>query len=288
VEIEKYLRAQKLSWVTDLSNADAAYTRNRIRRRVMPLLKKELSPSAPENIVRFSEIISEEEKFLQKIVGDVYSGIMSTTAGGKFKLDLSERFGYDIWLLRRLLFEFLRDAGLFDIEYAEIDRLIDLISEGKDSSVQLRDRFLASLTGDDLYLMRPGMKISPVVFEIPGRIRLACPRYQIDAHLLRQRDTYQIKKSSCRWAFVDADLVAAPLIITGLQAGARFRPYGRPGSKKIGDFLTDKKYPRPLRDELPIISDKNGVVWVTGFEIDHRMRVTDKTKRIIRFEIRRY
>jgi tRNA(Ile)-lysidine synthase len=287
-EIETYLRDRKLSWMTDRSNADVAFARNRIRNSVVPLLKKELSPSAPENIIRFSEIIAGEDKYLQAIVDDVYAEVVSCTPGGKFKLDLNGRFGYDIWLLRRLFFELLGDAGLFDIEYNEIERLIGLISAGVDSSVQLRDGLLATLSGNDLYVQSPGKKITPTVLPLPGEVRLSYPRYQIESHVVKATDAGQIKKSSCRFAIVDADHLAEPLVIGGIRPGARFHPFGRPGSKKIGDFLTDKKYPRPLRDELPVIYDQNGVVWVTGFEIDHRMRVTDKTKRIIRFEIRRY
>jgi tRNA(Ile)-lysidine synthase len=78
------------------------------------------------------------------------------------------------------------------------------------------------------------------------------------------------------------------LYVAGLKAGVRFRPYGRPGSKKVGDFLTDRKFPRPLRDELPVVYDRRGVVWLAGVEIDHRMRVGPKTKETVKLEIRRY
>lgn len=287
-QIEDYLRANGLLWLTDRSNADTAYTRNRIRHRVMPLLKKELSPAAAENIIRFSEIICDEDRYLQKQADDVYAEISSVTAGGKFKLDLSRRFGYDIWLMRRLFFELLRGAGLFDIEYLEIDRLIRLAEGGANRSVQMRDGFLATLVGDDLYLMRPGMKIAKTPVAIPGRTRLVYPRYEINARAVRPAEKEMTVKSSCRFAYVDAASLAEPLFVGGLRPGGRFHPYGRPGSKKIGDFLTDKKYPRPLRDELPAVYDQNGVVWLMGLEIDHRVRVTDKTRKIIRFEIRRY
>ena len=88
-------------------------------------------------------------------------------------------------------------------------------------------------------------------------------------------------------AYVDADKLSGQLFVDGMKPGIRFHPYGRPGSKKARDFLTDRKYPRPLRDELPVIYDQRGVVWLAGVEIDNRVKVDKTTKKLVKLEIGR-
>jgi tRNA(Ile)-lysidine synthase len=55
-EIEAFLEERKLSFREDSSNLSDAYTRNKIRSRVIPVLK-ELNPSFEEGIFRMNELI---------------------------------------------------------------------------------------------------------------------------------------------------------------------------------------------------------------------------------------
>jgi tRNA(Ile)-lysidine synthase len=66
-----------------------------------------------------------------------------------------------------------------------------------------------------------------------------------------------------------------------MQPGDRFRPLGMKGTKKVGDFLTDRKVPRPLRDELLILSDRKGPIWLLGLEIADRVKIDDTTRKVL-------
>jgi len=284
-EIADFLEENGLRYMTDRSNYSRKYTRNRIRRRIIPLMQRLISGAAVDNIIRFSEIVAEEERFLGNMTSVLYDKLVSITPGGKIRLDLSDKLEYDTWLKRRLVFKILAAAGFADIEFAEVERLVDLINQGRQTRLAIQKEWTAEIAGASLYIYRPGSKISDYTVAIPGRCHLEYPRIWIDFEFVDKSKVKEIQSAAGRVAYIDADKVEGRLYLSGLKRGVRFRPYGRPGSKKAGDFLTDRKYPRPLRDELPVLYDDQGIVWMAGLEIDHRVRVQSATGKIIKIEI---
>ena len=63
-EIEEYARAMNLRWVEDPSNSDPTFVRNRIRRRVIPVLR-EINPSAEESFYRLWRVVELEHDFIK-------------------------------------------------------------------------------------------------------------------------------------------------------------------------------------------------------------------------------
>ncbi len=284
-EIADYIEDCGLKFMVDRSNQSLKFTRNRIRRRVIPMLKRVVTESAVENIVRFSEIMADEERFLGHMASEVLEKVISRTPGGKIRLDLSHKLKYDIWLKRRLVLGILADAGPADIEFAEVERIVELIDGERQTRLAIRDDWMAETAGDGLYLYRPGTQIGRYKVTVPGQCRMDYPHMKIDFEYAAAERVKDLETASSQTAYIDAERVVDELYITGLEPGARFRPFGRPGSKKVGDFLTDCKYPRPLRDELPVVYDGAGIVWLAGLEIDHRVRVRNETRKILKIEI---
>ena len=62
-ELEKYLNEIHQPWREDSSNAEAKFTRNRVRKLVLPLLEREFNPSIVESLAELAEIAREEEDY---------------------------------------------------------------------------------------------------------------------------------------------------------------------------------------------------------------------------------
>jgi len=62
-ELEKYLADTKQPWREDSTNADAKFTRNRVRSLVLPLLEREFNPTVVENFAELAEIARDEEDY---------------------------------------------------------------------------------------------------------------------------------------------------------------------------------------------------------------------------------
>lgn len=85
-------------------------------------------------------------------------------------------------------------------------------------------------------------------------------------------------------AYLDAEQVGTPVLTTP-RPGQVFAPLGMGGHRKrLGDFFTDRKTPAALRSGWPLIIDQvsGEVRWVCGYQPDHRARITEGTKVVLR------
>jgi tRNA(Ile)-lysidine synthase len=89
-------------------------------------------------------------------------------------------------------------------------------------------------------------------------------------------------KGYTRKALLDAKKLHFPLTLRTFKAGDRFIPFGMKGHKKLKDFFVDLKVPLEQRHATPILCCDDTVVWVCGFRIDDRFKVTAETKSVMK------
>jgi len=82
-------------------------------------------------------------------------------------------------------------------------------------------------------------------------------------------------------ASLDLDLVSFPVTVRHWQPGDRFMPLGMKNMKKISDFLIDLKMPVSEKEKVLLLLSGGEVMWVMGYRINDRFRITDRTKRIL-------
>jgi tRNA(Ile)-lysidine synthase len=212
----------------------------------------------------------------------------SLTAGRKIVVDLERISSYDLWLRRRVIKMALEKltgypgAGSFE-EIERIDKMIAgaLVSTSLSNGLKVfcEKNFLIFTPGkiqiDDREVNLRNFTLIP---EINSKIkcRLGKPRSA----------DYSIQKDGMKVS-IDYDKLLLPLHVRGIKAGDKFTPLGLKGRKKVGDFLTDKKAPRYLRDEIPVILDGAGIVWVGGYQIAERIKIESNTRKVMQIEIMR-
>jgi tRNA(Ile)-lysidine synthase len=106
--------------------------------------------------------------------------------------------------------------------------------------------------------------------------RLAVSTCSCDPATFRARDQV---------GHLDGDLVQPPLVVGTRRPGDRMRPLGLKAAKRLQDILVDAHVPRHLRDTLPVISDREEIVWIPGVTVAESKRVTSATRRQLHLEI---
>jgi tRNA(Ile)-lysidine synthase len=121
--------------------------------------------------------------------------------------------------------------------------------------------------------------------EPPGRAPASAPV----AHLTAKTCTCDPAAFKARdpVGHLDADLVQLPLAVATRRPGDRMRPLGLEQAKRLQDILVDAHVPRHLRDALPIVSDRDEIVWIPGVTVAESKRVTPATRRQLHLEIER-
>jgi tRNA(Ile)-lysidine synthase len=87
----------------------------------------------------------------------------------------------------------------------------------------------------------------------------------------------QSKLTAC----IDLSLIDFPVTVRHWEPGDRFAPLGMSQLKKISDFLIDLKVPVTEKEKVLLLLSGNKVMWVMGYRIDDRFRITDSTERIL-------
>ncbi|HYO78288.1 MAG TPA: tRNA lysidine(34) synthetase TilS, partial [Thermoanaerobaculia bacterium] len=66
----------------------------------------------------------------------------------------------------------------------------------------------------------------------------------------------------------------ATFTVRNRRSGDRFQPLGMSSSKKLKDFLIDRKIAAAVRDRLPLLIWNGDIVWIAGVEVSEQFKVT--------------
>lgn len=102
-EIEQYCQKQQINPRIDQTNQENVYTRNRIRNELIPYIEKNFNPSIVTSLNRLSEIVKEQEEYMEKVVEKAYLEIMLEQNGEKIVLDLKKFTSLEIVIKKRIL-----------------------------------------------------------------------------------------------------------------------------------------------------------------------------------------
>ena len=85
----------------------------------------------------------------------------------------------------------------------------------------------------------------------------------------------------------DLTKMKGPLTIRAWRPGDRFTPLGMKGTRKVSDFLTDRKISLPDKAKTYVLLSGKQIVCILGERIDNRVRITEKTKKILWIEYKK-
>jgi len=114
------------------------------------------------------------------------------------------------------------------------------------------------------------------------RLEIECSEQDVSAEDIPRLRRAANRLEEC----VDREAVRGPLVIRGRRMGERFCPLGSPGSKKLADFLADAKVDPKERQRVAVLCDQLGPIWVIGYRIDDRVKLTALTRRVLHLRAR--
>ncbi|KAA6340080.1 tRNA(Ile)-lysidine synthase [termite gut metagenome] len=256
-EITDYLRHIKQEYVTDSTNLQDDYTRNKIRLHILPLMR-EINPSIADSLVATGKYLSE--------VGCIYHKSMEES---KARVLVAEGILIEALLRepspRALLFEILHPLGFNSAQTEDVFMSLAGQSGKQFASKEwrvIKDREL-------LYIEKRGSSDE----DVPP-FRLVIKEQTLSPEFVIPRD----KRSAC----FDADKITQPFTVRKVRQGDVFVPFGMEGTKLVSDYLTDRKFSLPRKEQqwaLCVAGEE--IVWLIGERTDDRFRVDDSTRRVI-------
>ena len=297
-EILDFLDRRGIPYRTDGTNRELQTLRNRVRHRLVPLLEEDYNANVRETLRRVVPVLREENDFLEAMArgaADRWRGPGETAS--VFVREFGELHPA---LQRRALKEILEGLVGKDrrVLLAHVEAVLGLIRGNRPSGrLHLPLGVAAEREYDRVRIVRTGISGKrrdafpgpgeERPFRLPVTIPGVCPIPEAGRTI--RLDPVPADReppsSSGNVVHFDRDKVVPPLFVRSVEKGDRIRPLGCAGSRRVMDLLMDGKVPRRDRGKVPLLVDGLGVLWVAGFRLSERVRVTTETERSVRAEM---
>lgn len=86
-ELEQYCRTRGISWCSDPTNEDTAYTRNRVRKELLPQLKSSFNPDISHALARTAGLLRQDADCLKQLATESYQKLSERQADGSIAFD---------------------------------------------------------------------------------------------------------------------------------------------------------------------------------------------------------
>jgi tRNA(Ile)-lysidine synthase len=299
-EIEQYLKEKKIPHRQDSTNLDTTITRNFIRRDLLPTIEKRLNPRVKYALVKLGQISRSFYLCMREISKEIFEGVRLMGKEGEVAFSVQEFSKFPPAIQTLVIDQGVR-ALLGRLPHLNFEHYVGVISlcsnYGHGKVVQLPKGLQAKRESYVLKIYHPREAAEPPKFKhkrltIPGNTKVNKLSLDIQTQVLKGKLTGlqdYIRDKDYTEEVVDADRLEMPLTVRLRHRGDVFRPLGSPGHCKLKEFFIDQRIPREFRNRVPIVVDKGGrIVWVVGYRISDDVKVTDATKRILKFKIKRH
>lgn len=304
-ETAAYCQYYQLKPRLDTSNLSLSPFRNRIRLQLLPLLQS-YNPRVVEALLRTARLAEDELAFLDGETTRLWDSI----AQRRDKIIILDKGGF-LNLPSALKGHLLRVSiekllgSLKDVEARHIEEIMAALTKPAGKRLSLPGGLVFTVEYDRYLLTLDAAVLSPLplihgefVLKIPGATVL--PGWQVMATILNKGgfnyslDTAfpfrQVKEETAKRSFIaylNLDKVGGKAFVRGYQPGDRFQPLGMRQPKKLAEFMVDAKIPRAWRKGVPIVCSPHHILWVVGWRLDERVKVTENTEQILRLEFER-
>lgn len=281
-QIVDYLATQSQSWVEDESNADTRFTRNKIRKDLIPFLQDNFSahiiPSLNKMAIRCQGIVD----FMHKESCKHYNAAI-TSLCEKQHLDslirntlVFQAFAEDIFakipnevtpfFMKKTIRGMKMNTSLNEHHY----KMLTKLKKQKTGEIDISQYLTISKKPGKVYVYKR-MSLDYSSEEFMHSVETPWGIFEAVDH--RESDAFDFFVQ-----MMDREKIELPLRVRTWRRDDVMKPLGAPGKKKIQKILKDIKLHEPFRDHIPVVVDSEGqIVWLVGVCIAHHVRITDKT-----------
>jgi len=290
--LQQFAADAGIEWVEDSSNLSDHYTRNFFRHQVIPLIRG-VYPAAlqniADNIARFRDIEwiylkameQQKKKLLEYKGNEVHIPVL--------KLQRSEP-------LTTLVYEIMTDFGFSAQQAPSVIALLDspsgkYVQSATHRILRHRNWLIISprsTTESVTIVVEPGD--TEIVYE-QGTLRLEMlATTDIPAGILPPSPpgsppSPRGRTTASTIAWLDAADIEFPLLLRRWRPGDYFYPLGMRKKKKLARFFIDNKLSIAEKEKIWVVEMNKKIIWVVGFRIDDRYRITPATRHVLKIEM---
>lgn len=285
-ETRRYCVERGLSTLSDPGNENEAFSRVRIRKRVVPELMA-INPAVLSTVSRLADTIREEVEFLNGIAARALEESELSTNGKlsfltrdcEVVLDATQLNRWPIQVIRRSVSLVARSLGSA-LDHSQLQALGEAVQTGGQISV-------TSEGGDVDAVVKGGrVQLAQKAEVRPFREHLdasgAVDSAELGWTLKVGPGTWHRHERDALDVSIDRSSLRAPLHFRNLEPGDRIMPLGFSGHRKVADLMSEAGLTLAARRRLPIICDMIEPIWVPGVCLSQRVAASATSETVIR------
>ncbi|MGN0470611.1 MAG: tRNA lysidine(34) synthetase TilS [Acutalibacteraceae bacterium] len=279
-EIEEYCRTNGYDFVTDSTNLERDYTRNKIRLDVIPVLKN-INPSLESTIARMSTQMRQNEKFI-------------TDCAEKALAEAETPSGYKTAILSRL------DDTLLSAALSLLVKKHNIIPEAKhielikkivynSGAVNLKNNITAVSKQGFLRIISSVQHQENEIISYTNQNLITINNKKISILLMNidEFNKYQKINNLVFNNSMDYDTIPFNRVFRTRKSGDMFTLPKRNITKSLKKYFIELKVPQENRDEIILLASGSDILWIEGIGVSKKYRVSTDTKKVLVLEIKK-
>lgn len=264
-DIENYCQKNGIDFVTDSTNLCDDYTRNKIRHNVVPILK-EINAAVENAVSRMTASVREDDDFISGIAKSEYEKRIFEDG-----LKLTNFDALHPAVAKRIIAMYCLD---FDIEADNyhINSIYDSCLNG--GKISLPKEMVAYVKDSVLKFQNANQTIQNVTFTVDIQ------KQNNDLFQNKQKVHNLLLKN-----ILDCDKIVGQLELRSRQSGDTIRLKNKNCTKTLKKLFCEYKIPLELRENLPVLADSEGVVWIYKIGVAERAAADESSKNIYKISV---
>ena len=278
-EVEAYCRACGLDFVTDSTNADVAYARNRVRGRVVPELER-INPKMQEAFGRLIRQARCDAAFWDRQVQGALH--RAEDEAGRYRLSALRELPEAVRL--RVLRAAVRQRQAGECGEEALRRLDALLYADGACTLPGGLQAESCAAGDRLrlfFFVSPAENAARCPAALGKVMTFLAKNYRLDVILAEDYRKGQKVHKNLLKNTLDYDKIIGDLYLRARLPGDAYHPAGRGVGKRIKQLFNEAHIAEERRRCWPVLCDDAGIVLLPGFGCDERVRPDDSTRRVL-------
>ncbi len=285
-EIEDYILEKNINTRLDRTNLENIYNRNKIRLELIPYIVDNFNPNIVDTLWRTSRTMSNDSEFLEEFSKERYRELVKVENKNSIILCRQKFSREHIAIKQRIIRHSIYNLtgtldGISEIHVRNVLELFERGDTGK--SVDLPNRLEVKTSYDDLIFRIKNLNVNN---NYKYSLKRGQATYVKEWNSIFKMEVYPMEKIQLNFKdrfikYFDYDKIKGEIYIRNRRLGDTIQPFGMSGNKKLKDLFIDKKIPIDEREKIPILVDKNDIIWVVGLRTSEKYKITPYTKNVL-------
>ncbi|MEE9432465.1 MAG: tRNA lysidine(34) synthetase TilS [Melioribacteraceae bacterium] len=277
-DIKLYLKELNLKYREDSSNKNLEFRRNYLRKKIIPLVEKNINPGLNKVILNSSEVIRNQKEIIDYFVSGIIKEVVKTNSG-RTSINILKLKKYPLTVWGEVFKNVIQNET--DVEYSfQLSlKLNDLIDCQTGSLIEISKNFVCVKERNQLVIKKSDKnKFDKIKIKVGQTVQINNKEFSIEK--LNIKDVKFNKKKFEE--IISAEKVKKDFVLREWKDGDFIQPLGMNGKKKISDILTDSRVPTYNRKSKLVLTYRQDIVWLVGLKVSEKYKVTSRTKSVLK------